>query len=133
MIMQLFFFLSFTTSDDLWTAMQLALNESNDVPNFNVKEKMDPWTKLKHYPVIKVTEQQADFLNHMNIKILIENVNAFNKTMAIPLSFTTQEDLYFNNTQPRVWLQSFETDKINLQSLKDEYIIMNIQQAGKYK
>jgi len=132
--MQLFFFFSFTTSDDLWTAMQLALNESNDVPNFNVKEKMDPWTKLKHYPVIKVTEQQADLLNHMNIKILFENINAFNKTMVIPLSFTTQEDHYFNNTQPRVWLQSFETDKINLQSLNDEmYIIINIQQAGKYK
>jgi len=127
----MFFFFSFTTSDDLWTAMQLALNESNDVLNFNVKEKMDPWTKLKRYPVIKVMEQQTDFLNHVNIKILFQN--AFNMTMAIPLSFTTQEDLYFNNTQPRVWLQSFETDKINLQSLKDEFIIINIQQTGKYK
>jgi len=37
--------------------MQLALNESNDVPNFNIKEKMDPWTELKHYPVIKVTQE----------------------------------------------------------------------------
>jgi len=39
--------------------MQLALNESNEISNFNIKDNMDPWTELKRYPVIKVTQEQT--------------------------------------------------------------------------
>jgi len=56
--------------------MQLALNESNDVPNFNIKKNMDSWTELKHYPVIKVTQEQTNVSNYINITIFLENVNA---------------------------------------------------------
>jgi len=66
--------------------MQLALNESNDVLNFNIKKKMDKWTELKHYPVIKVTQEQTNVSNHINIKIFLENV--IDKMVGIPLTFT---------------------------------------------
>jgi len=59
--------------------MQLALNKSNDVPNFNIKEKMDPWTKLKHYPMIKVTQEQADASNLINIIIFLDDISAIDK------------------------------------------------------
>jgi len=59
--------------------MQLALNKSNDVPNFNIKEKMDLWTKLKHYPMIKVTQEQADASNLINIIIFLDDISAIDK------------------------------------------------------
>jgi len=117
--------------------MQLALNESNDIPfngkRFNVKEKMDPWTKLKHYPVIKVTQEQTNVSNHINIIIFLENVNAIDKMVGIPLTYTAaQRNSYFTKIT-RLWL-SPTVNNLILQSLNNEtFTIINTLQAGKYK
>jgi len=116
--------------------MQLALNKSNDVPNFNIKEKMGPWTELKHYPVIKVTQEQTNVSNRINIKIFLENVNAIDRMVWIPLTYTSaQEYFYFTNITDRLWLLSqFAVNNVVLQSLNNEtFIIINILQAGEYK
>jgi len=116
--------------------MQLALNESNDVPNFNIKEKMDPWTKLKHYPVIKVMQEKTNVSNHINIKIFLENVNAINRMVGIPLSLTLFQGYSINDKNMPFWLspQFAQIDNIILFSLGNEsFTIVNKLQAGEYK
>jgi len=117
--------------------MQLALieNESDDVPNFNIKKKMDKWTELKHYPVIKVTQEQTNVSNYMNIEIFLENINAIDKMVGIPLTYTLAQG-YSNFTKiTRQWLfPQFGIDNIQFQSLNNEiFTIINILQAGEYK
>jgi len=112
--------------------MQLALNESNDVP-FNIKEKMDPWTELKYYPMIKVEETNVS--NHINIKIFLENVNAIDKMVGIPLTFNLSHGYsYFNNMSTLWLLPQSGINNVILQFLNNEtFTIINILQAGEYK
>jgi len=114
--------------------MQLALNDSNDVPDFNIKENMDPWTELKHYPVIKVTQEQINVSNNINIKIFLENVNAMDKMVGMPLTFSlAQRDFYFTNIT-RLWLSPQSgIDNVILQSYNNKTFTINTQQAGEYK
>jgi len=115
--------------------MQLALNESNDVPNFNIKKNMNPWTKLKHYPVIKVTQEQTNVSNHINTKIFLENVSAIDKVVGIPLTFTLFQGYSLNDKNMPLWLSpQFGIDNIILLSLGNEsFTIVNKLQAGEYK
>jgi len=113
--------------------MQLALNESNEVSNFNIKEDMDPWAELKHYPVIKVTQEQIN--DSSDIKIFFGNINAIDNTVGIPLTYTLAQG-YSNFTEiTRLWSSlHFAIEHIILQPLNNETcIIMNVLQAGKYK
>lgn len=56
----------------------------------------------------------------------------------VPLSYTTEQELDFNSTEPKEWL---ECDKINKPIVreifdlpeKDEWILFNIQLSGLYK
>jgi len=115
--------------------MQLALNESKDVSNFNMKKNMDPWTELKHYPAIKVTQQQINDSNYININIFFENINAIDKIVDIPLTYTLAQG-YSNFTEmTRLWSSPYFAIKhIILQPFNNETcIIMNVLQAGKYK
>jgi len=93
---------------------------------------MDPWTELKHYPVIKATQEQIILSNNININILLENVNAIDKMVGIPLTFTIQG--YFSN-MPIMWLlPQFAINNVLLQSFDNETcIIINTLQAGEYK
>jgi len=112
--------------------MQVALNDSNDVPNFNIKEIMDPWTELKNYPVIKVTQEQTNVSNHINIKIFLENVNAMDKMVGIPLTFSlAQRYSYFIN-MTIIWLspQSGINNAILLSLNNETFTIINTLKAG---
>jgi len=118
--------------------MQLALNESNDIDNFNIKKKMDKWKELKYYPVIRVTQEQINVSN-INISIFLENVNAIDKMVGIPLTFTLfQRYSHSNNTlhsNKTLWLlPQFGIDSIILPPLDNEtFTIVNKLQAGEYK
>jgi len=116
--------LSSTNSDDLWTAMQTVL-ESSNIYKFNVKEMMNSWTQLKHYPVLEVTQHNFSY-----VKISLENYDPSNqKILWIPITWITQKtpaninDLY---RYPMMW---FKKENVFIRYNK---MIINIQQAGKF-
>ncbi|XP_071577670.1 aminopeptidase N-like [Temnothorax nylanderi] len=121
--------------DDLWTAMQIALNNSNSTYKINVTDKMNTWTQLKYYPVLNVTK-----FDLVNVKILNNNVQ--NETVNIPVTYTTQDRCNFNDTSPYevfttpyvsvspLWIY---TTGIKLSSNVSRWMIINIQQTGYYR
>ncbi|XP_071580885.1 aminopeptidase N-like [Temnothorax nylanderi] len=110
--------------DDLWTAMQVALNNSNSIYKFNIKDMMNTWTQLKHYPVINVTK-----FGLVNVKIF--NNNAL--TVNIPVTFTTQDHCNFNDTSPYITPLWLYTASIIHPSNVSGWIIINMQQTGYYR
>jgi len=128
-IIMFFFLLSSANVDDLWSTMQSALN-SSDVENVHIKEIMNPWTQLKHYLVLKVT-QVEDF----KIRIFLENYDPSNQEMLwIPVTYYTNFyfDMILTYSRP-IWLKP--SHKISYIDVIGDFsigwIIVNIDEAGK--
>lgn len=67
-----------------------------------------------------------------------EESSAENPCWWVPLSYTTEQELDFNTTEPKTWLECDENNQpIQKQIVDlpegDEWIIFNIQIAGFYK
>lgn len=123
----MYFFRSSTNFSDLWTTMQHALDKSNNVHKFDIKEIMNSWMQLNHYPIIK-TEQHND----THVKIFVENIDALDQMMWIPIYI--QICSLFNNTcYDRIWLMQSTTNNYTIFPLYNEWMILNVQQAGEYK
>jgi len=126
----MFFLLSSVNYDDLWSAMQSALDLYN-LKNIHIKEIMNPWTQLKHYPVLKVT--QFEF----KLEICLENYDRSNQeTLYIPVTYYTY---YFRviRTHLRLsWLIAYNIYQRKLTinhsaNFSVDWIIINIDEAGK--
>lgn len=98
---------------------------------------MAPWMKQKHYPVLKVIRNPGGFEN-MTLEVLNTSNN-----WSIPLTYTTQADLNFNDTLPEIWLNMSDIGRhayildiansnFDRELNESEWIIFNIKQTGKY-
>jgi len=119
------------TSDDLWNAMQEALNKSS-VPHFKVKEVMDTWINQRHYPLVIVTrnyETGETIISQESFRVQEADNDSDNKW--VPITWTTQTNPDFSNTLPNHWLSPVNPN-INLQINSNDWIIVNLQQTGKY-
>ncbi|XP_050459308.1 aminopeptidase N-like isoform X2 [Cataglyphis hispanica] len=106
-------------------------------------EQLKSWLNHKHYPIIQVTRKYDQSLVRTEI-VTIEAVN-ITKNLSIPLTYTTQIQLNFNNTSPTIWLKQVYQESCNNQSKYIEYIqmmknrtsnqwiIFNLQQTGYYR
>jgi len=122
------------TPDNLWSAMQSALDKS-DVPHedYRVKEVMDTWINQKRYPVVNVVK------NYETGEVTIsqecfrgqEVDKCINMTWWIPVTFATQSNPNFSNTVPSYWLRP--NQNISFRINPNDWIILNIQQTGKYE
>ncbi|XP_029671186.1 aminopeptidase N-like [Formica exsecta] len=127
-------------SNDFWTAMQTAFDEIPYFPfeGFNITKQMDPWIKHKHYPVLKVIRNSGGFQN-----ITLEILNTSNN-WSIPLTYTMQADLNFNDTLPEIWLNMSDVGRhvyildianssFDRELNETEWIIFNVRQTGYYR
>jgi len=125
----MFFLLSSANYDDLWSAMQSALDSSN-IENIRIKEIMNTWTQLRHYPILKVTQVPGS-----KIRLFLENYDPSNQEMLwIPVTFYTNDDFGMILTRSRpIWLKPFH--KIPYIEFTGNFIfhwiIVNIDEAGK--
>ncbi|XP_014472137.1 PREDICTED: aminopeptidase N-like [Dinoponera quadriceps] len=127
-----------TTSDDLWNALQAALDESN-VPhnNYKLKEVMDTWITQRHYPVVRVirnydTGEVTLMQEHSSPYISGENPSIDDDIWWIPITFTTQTNLNFSNTLPTHWLRP-QDQNITISGINSkDWLIVNLQQIGYY-
>ncbi|XP_025986454.1 glutamyl aminopeptidase [Solenopsis invicta] len=126
---------SSASSDDLWSALQTALDKS-DVPhnNYRLKDVMDTWLKQRHYPLVRVTRNY----NTSEIIITQEHFNPKNRSNDsdkwwVPLTVATQTNPDFSNTLPTHWL-SPQDENISIDGIDpNDWIIVNIQQMGFYR
>lgn len=130
---------SSATPDDVWSALQAALDES-DVPHdgYRLKEVMDTWIEQRHYPVVRVTRNydtgettlvQEHFRPH--VKSGQEGKIDKDKWW-IPLTYATQTNPNFSNTLPTHWLRPHDKNVIIDGIDPDDWIIVNLQQIGYY-
>ncbi|XP_011688185.1 PREDICTED: thyrotropin-releasing hormone-degrading ectoenzyme-like [Wasmannia auropunctata] len=126
---------SSVTPDDLWNAMQNALDES-DIPHedYKVKEMMDTWMNQQGYPVVNVmTNETGEVTISQKCvqSIIVHNKVISCNTWWIPVSFATHSNPDFSNTVPSHWLRPDQN--ISLQINPDDWIILNLQQTGYYR
>lgn len=93
---------------------------------------IDSWTNQKYYPTIKIV-RDYDHPAH-EIIVITQNYNASRDNLySIPLTFTTQKHLDFDDTLCRYWgLNSRESIIIKLDYKENGWVIFNKQQIGKY-
>lgn len=94
-----------------------------------VIQAMEAWPEQKHYPVIKIIRDYDDPMNSINITI--QNFNT-SKHYCIPISYTTQEYVDFDDTSADIWLNKIPYYLFELRFKEDGWVIFNIQQTGKY-
>ncbi|XP_011063440.1 PREDICTED: puromycin-sensitive aminopeptidase-like protein [Acromyrmex echinatior] len=124
---------SSATPDDLWSAMQSALDES-DVPHedYRIKKVMDTWMNQECYPFVHVER------NYETGEVIISQTYArqYKKTTNkikwwIPITFATQSNPNFSNTVPHYWLRPDHNISFTINS--DDWIIVNLQLTGYYR
>jgi len=113
--------------------MQTALDESLNIEKFDI-EKMNSWTQLEHYPVLKVTEHDYQYA-----MITLENYALLTyKTLWIPTTQMpiTSKSTYVWSHEPIIWynfshstiydeeIAYFRFDNINK--------IINLKQGNKF-
>ncbi|KYQ58324.1 Aminopeptidase N [Trachymyrmex zeteki] len=137
---------SSTTPDDLWIAIQSALDVS-DVPNshYRIKEVMDTWINQNGYPEVDVRWIYNEDNNAISLSqkcIYKQKSNeCFNNTCInntctnkwwIPITFATRSNPNFSSTVPTIFLRPDEIISYYIPNPED-WIIVNIQQIGYYR
>ncbi|XP_047472166.1 aminopeptidase N-like [Penaeus chinensis] len=126
--------------DDLWKYLTLAAHEDGILPQeVTVKMIMDTWTLQMGYPVIHV-KRSLDGTSAIltQERFLVEkSTNSSDMTdykWWVPLTYTTQSEANFNQTQAKLWMKDSE-DYIIVFSLPptDQWVIFNLQQTGYYR
>ncbi|KYM94195.1 Aminopeptidase N [Cyphomyrmex costatus] len=125
---------STATPDDLWSAMQSALNESN-IPHedYRIKEVMDTWMNQERYPFVYVTRNYETGEVTISQSCVRHHSETDQATKWwIPITFATQSNPDFSNTVPRYWLRS-DQNNISFTINPNDWIIVNLQQTGYYR
>ncbi|XP_077260900.1 aminopeptidase N-like [Temnothorax americanus] len=124
------------TPDDLWSAMQSALEEAPyyipymQQQDFKIKEVMDTWMNQELYPVLNVTINYATGEVAITQKC-VRNVRAtesINNKWWIPITYADQSNLDFSNTMPNNWLGPDQTSRVKISTRN--WIIVNVQQTA---
>ncbi|XP_071581119.1 aminopeptidase N-like isoform X2 [Temnothorax nylanderi] len=120
------------TPDDLWSAMQSALQMAPYIPymqqqDFKIKDVMDTWINQNRYPVLNVT------INYKTGEVAITQkcfhaTEDINNKWWIPMTYADQSNLDFSNTMPNNWLGPDQTSRVEINTR--DWIIVNVQQTA---
>ncbi|XP_029165352.1 aminopeptidase N-like [Nylanderia fulva] len=128
---------SSATPDDLWKALQDALNESDVLHNdFKIKEVMDTWFKQAAYPVVTIDRNYDTGeikVTQKSVKFSSLNDTETNDAWWIPLNYITQSNPNSSSTLATHWLkpqdESLTIEGVNI----NDWIIVNKQLTGYYR
>lgn len=132
--------------DNLWEALTQEAHKNEALEeHVTVKQIMDTWTLQTGYPIVNVTRNYENNSAVVTQYRFLKNPYKPKKLMDsespcwwVPLSYTTEQELDFNTTEPKTWLecdtdsQPIHKELIDLPE-SDEWIIFNINMAGLYK
>lgn len=132
--------------NNLWDALTEEAHRNEVLEkDVTVKQIMDTWTLQTGYPIVNVTRNyennsaivtQYRFLIEPSVSRKLSDSDA--PCWYVPLSYTTEQELDFNTTEPKTWLQCDSENKPIEKEIfdlpeDDEWILFNIQLAGLYK
>ncbi|XP_018306516.1 puromycin-sensitive aminopeptidase-like protein [Mycetomoellerius zeteki] len=128
-------------SNDLWYALTKQAHKDKILdPNITVKKIMDTWTLQTGFPVVTVLRNY----NNSSIKLTQERFLLDNNVTRItsdkweplwwiPITYTTEKQLNFNNTQPTKWMKAERSITLNdLDVNPSQWILFNVQETGNY-
>ncbi|XP_037790314.1 uncharacterized protein LOC119585704 [Penaeus monodon] len=126
--------------DDLWEYLTAVAHQDGTLPrDLTVKMIMDTWTLQMGYPVVKVARgpDGTSAVVSQERFLLVRSENSSDThdyKWWVPLTYTTQSEANFNQTQAMVWMKDSEA-QISLSSLppKDQWVIFNLQETGYYR
>jgi len=116
-----------TTSDNLWNVMQTIIDKLDYKYQFNVKSMIYSWAMQKCFPILKVMRNYSN--NIVTISAQFHN-KLDKKHYYIPITYTTEAKSNFTVTWSNIWITP-SNPEIELFLKKDQWIILNLQQAGK--
>ncbi|XP_070162611.1 aminopeptidase N-like [Polyergus mexicanus] len=121
------------TPNDLWTAMEIALDKSPFKEyTFNVSQNMATWIKQTYYPVVNLIQD-----NPKHVIVLLKESEIRNESWWIPVTITTQTkpNFFQNFFSHGQWIktQNFMYCEFSLPYEENGWIIANLQQAGYYR
>jgi len=104
--------------------------ELNPKYDFNIKDMIDSWIMQNYASVLEV---KRNYFSSSDLPtVSVELYNKFSeKQYYIPVTYTTESKLNFNVTWTNIWLTPLHS-KLHLIIEKNEWIILNLQQVGKY-
>lgn len=129
--------------DNLWDSLTIEAHKNNSLPeDVTVKQIMDTWTLQTGYPVLTIDRNyEHGTANITQVRYLADTVRTRSDLDAcwwVPLSYTSEKEHDFNNTQAKAWLKcdKVEDEKpaiIDGMPDKSQWVLFNIQLAGLYK
>lgn len=107
----------------------------------NVEEIMNTWTQQVGYPEVVVTRNydsnEVDFAQQLftyigNRSIIAEKDSSEESpTWWIPITYTTDSERDFNDTEPVDWMRNSPSLTLSVQNISaDEWIIVNVRQTS---
>ncbi|XP_077300042.1 aminopeptidase N-like [Arctopsyche grandis] len=95
---------------------------------------MDTWTKQAGYPVVTVTRNYQDgSVEISQERFLLNGSKNSSSLWWVPISYTTKQELHFNDTLPKLWLAAEEKIVIPNFAKKDSWVLFNLQNTGFYR
>uniref|UniRef100_A0A1B6CNH7 Aminopeptidase N n=1 Tax=Clastoptera arizonana TaxID=38151 RepID=A0A1B6CNH7_9HEMI len=120
--------------DQLWQVMTDNMKEGWLPQNVSVKDVMDSWTLQVGYPVITVTRDYLRGTAVLTQDRFLLSGNRDNSDLLwwVPVSYTTQFEKKFNDTQPKLWLPNMKT--AIMQGLDaSQWLLLNLKRTGFYR
>ncbi|XP_032664629.1 aminopeptidase N-like isoform X2 [Odontomachus brunneus] len=119
------------TPDNLWKALEKAMLCEIEVPDdWDLEKVMDNWLSTSNYPVLDV--------KHYSIfqRIVITQQNLYMQESEnfwwLPITYTTESNLNFDETSPNFWLKPSDKHK-HISNIPNGWVIFNLQQTGYYR
>lgn len=86
------------------------------------------WTSQEKHPILTVTRNGKTDGTQSSQYVNISQKNDACRVWQIPLTYTTQSELNFWDTSPRLWLKESvgQLDGIH----QNDWVIFNVQQTG---
>ncbi|KAL6262287.1 hypothetical protein P5V15_007381 [Pogonomyrmex californicus] len=127
--------------NDLWYALTKQAHQDKVLdPNVTVKEIMDTWTLQTGFPVVTVTRNYKNgSVSLTQERFLLRNSATIVTSESeplwwVPITYTSEKQLNFNNTQPMKWMKAERSIILNdLDVSSSQWILFNVQETGYYR
>lgn len=121
--------------NQLWDVLTEHIKDSSLPQDVTIKDIMDSWTLQAGYPVITV---QRDYNNRSVLLtqerfLLSGKKNKSDALWWVPISYTTQSELDFNNTQPKVWLKDTKSYVMFSGIDSSQWLLLNLHNTGYFR
>lgn len=108
--------------DNLWKYLQKYVDTKKLQWPYNVKEIMDSWLNLEHYPEVYVR-------SNFNDNTTTFSTNDVSNSCIIPITFISQTNLILGRAWSVIWLECKKNKNIFM-TAEHGFIIANFEQSG---